>query len=71
MEAKKLEGVLYREYDYGGRVVRIERPVELWCGDTTHRVLDARGVVWCVPAPGFHGCVLRWEKEPGIAPVTF
>ena len=71
MDSKKLEGVVWREYDYGGRVVRIDNPVELWIGETTHRVLDAQGVVWCVPAPGHCGCVLRWKKADGEPPVRF
>lgn len=49
----------WREYDFGGRVYRIDAPQKLWIGTTTHRVLDAHGIVHCVPAPGFSGCVLR------------
>lgn len=67
----KLDGVLWREYDFGGRVVRIDSPVELWVGKTTHRILDNDGIVWCVPAPGEYGCVLRWKKAEGVAPVKF
>lgn len=52
----------WREYDFSGRVYRIENPVTLWFrpGGTTHRVLDAKGVTHCVPVPGEFGCVLRW-----------
>ena len=66
-------GELWREYDFGGRVYRIERPLGLWVqeGGTTHRILDGNGVVHCVPAPGHFGCVLRWQKEEGRAPVDF
>lgn len=51
----------WREYDFGGRVYRINNPETVFLGSTTHRVVDASGVAHCVPAPGFHGCVLRWE----------
>lgn len=63
----------YREYDFGGRVYRIENPVTLYFrpGGTTHRVLDAAGVVHCVPAPGVNGTVLRWFVKDGKAPVAF
>jgi hypothetical protein len=64
-----LQGVEeWREYDFQGRVYRIEQPVLVqWRSDgITHRVTDAQGIVHCVPAPGHHGCVLRW-KGPVIA----
>lgn len=51
----------WREYDFGARVYRIEAPQKLYIGATTHRVVDATGVVHCLPAPGYHGCVLRWK----------
>ena len=52
----------WREYDFGGRVYRIESPQSLYYrnGGTTHRVVDLWGIVHCVPAPGTDGCVLRW-----------
>ena len=58
----------WREYDFGGRVYRIEKPasVEFRDGGTTHRVTDSDGIVHCVPAPGTGDCVLRW-KGPVIA----
>lgn len=58
---------LWREYDFGGRVYRIENPVALYTrpGGTTHRVEDANGVVHCVPAPGVGGCALRWKQREG------
>lgn len=58
----------WREYDWGNRVYRIEKPVRVYTreGGTTHRVVDADGVVHCVPAPGQFGCVLRW-KGPVVA----
>lgn len=53
----------WREYDFGGRVYRIENPKTVYfrAGGTTHRVEDVDGIVHCVPAPGFVGCVLRWK----------
>lgn len=53
----------WREYDFCGRVYRIEAPisVEFREGGATHRVVDSRAIVHCVPAPGHHGCVLRWS----------
>lgn len=58
----------WREYDFGGRTYRIEKPVSVRfrIGGTTHRVTDSVGIVHCVPAPGVEGCVLRW-KGPVIA----
>jgi len=61
----------WREYLYGDRIYRIPDPQTLYVGTTTHRVLDADGVVHCVPAPGQFDCVLRWlPKDPGN-PVAF
>lgn len=53
----------WREYDFEGRIYRIEKPasVEFRRDSSTHRVTDANGIVHCVPAPGHHGCVLRWQ----------
>ncbi len=55
----------WREYDFNGRVYRIEKPVsvQLRVGGTTHRVVDSEGIVHCVPAPGVGDCVLRWKGE--------
>ena len=63
----------WREYDFGGRVYRIENPQALFMrpGGTTHRVVDADGVVHCVPAPGLYGCVLRWKTRDASKPVIF
>jgi hypothetical protein len=68
MEPKDLTTEMWREYDFSGRVYRIESPQALFIGTTTHRVVDASGVTHCVPAPGHCGCVLRWKAEP---PVSF
>ena len=63
----------WREYDFGGRLYRIELPVTLFylVGGKTHRVVDAMGIVHCVPAPGENGCVLRWKSTDAQNPVSF
>jgi hypothetical protein len=65
----------WREYEFGpigDRVVyKINDPIALWIGDTTHRVLDGDGIVHCVPVPGEKGCVLRWKVREGKEPVGF
>ncbi len=68
-----LEEEEWREYDFAGRVYRIVYPVLLVYreGGTTHRVVDKSGRVHCVPAPGYHGCVLRWYSREGYPPVGF
>jgi hypothetical protein len=62
----------WREYEHGGRTFRIESPVTLYLrpGGSTHRVLDAEGVVHCNPAPG-DGCALRWKPRDPSQPVQF
>jgi hypothetical protein len=72
MTERNLRGVeQWREYDFGGRVYRIDNPVTLFIGTTTHRVVDDAGVVHCVPAPGHGGCALRWLSIDPAAPVNF
>ena len=63
----------WREYDFGGRVYRIENPVGVYHrpGGSTHRVVTADNVAHCVPAPGVNGCVLRWTGKDGTAGVTW
>lgn len=63
----------WREYDFGGRVYRIDNPQTLFIrsGGTTHRVLTEDGVVHCVPAPGQNGCVLRWASRNKKKPCEF
>lgn len=63
----------WREYDFGGRVYRINVPTELYIrlGGTTHRVVDSEGVVHCVPIPGSFGCVIRWKEKDPSNPVKF
>jgi hypothetical protein len=63
----------WREYDFGGRIYRIENPQALFMrvGGTTHRVLDSNDVVHCIPAPGVNGCALRWSNKDKTNPVEF
>ena len=67
-EGKDITSEDWREYDFEGRVYRIEKPARLYVGTTTHRVVDSEGVTHCVPAPGTKGCALRWKASP---PVSF
>lgn len=75
----------YREYDFGGRIYRINNPKTLVIfyrpdsdrgaghsiqGDT-HRVVDTDGITHCVPRPGIDGCVLRWIDRDNEEPVKF
>lgn len=71
MEMKSLSGELWREYDFGSRVYRIDNPVGLFVGTATHRVIDGADVVHCVPAPGVCGCVLRWMPKNANSPIQF
>lgn len=63
----------WREYDFNGRVYRINKPQVLFLrpGGTTHRVVDSENVVHCVPAPGQGDCVLRWQTLDPANPVQF
>lgn len=70
-EAKDLTKEAWREYDFAGRVYRIDAPLSLWIGISTHRVLAADGLVHCVPAPGYSGCVLCWKPKDANQPVQF
>ncbi len=73
MNEHDLTTELYREYDFGGRVYRIDNPVKLFMrvGGTTHRVVGPDDIVHCVPAPGNNGCVLRWANKDPKKPVEF
>ena len=68
-----LTNELWREYDFGGRVYRIDTPVSYYYRPTgeTHRVVDPYGIVHCVPAPGQRGCVLRWKNREDSPEVNF
>jgi len=73
MKELELTTERWREYDFGGRVYRIDDPQKLFLrdGGTTHRVVDKNGVAHCCPAVGFNGCVLRWENFDKSTPVNF
>jgi len=73
MKKWSIETELWREYDFGGRVYRIDKPKTLFISEsgTTHRVLGNNGVVHCVPSPGAFGCVLRWQNIDEDKPVEF
>ena len=64
---------VWREYDWGGRIYRINNPVKLFIrpGGTTHRVVDTDGIAHCIPSVGVMGCVLRWENKDSKKPVNF
>lgn len=64
---------MWREYDWCGRIYRINNPVTLYLrpGGSTHRVVDKDGIAHCVPSVGVMGCVLRWQNPSGEKPVNF
>jgi hypothetical protein len=73
---KDITAEAWREYDIPGRPspYRIENPVALYlrAGGTTHRVVDATGLVHCPPAPSAgNGVVLRWQPKDPASPVQF
>jgi hypothetical protein len=76
---KPLTDEAWREYEWSvlldgkpGRVCyRINEPAALVVGNTTHRVIDSKGVVHCVPTVGERGCTLRWQPKPGAPAVAF
>lgn len=71
MKAKSLRDEQWREYEFGGRTYRIPNPRRLYVGNTTHRVVDSKGIIHCIPAPGKEGCVLRWAVKKGKSEVAF
>lgn len=73
LEGKDISTEVWREYEFGGKVYRINSPKLLYWrqGGTTHRVVDSDGIVHCVPAPGNNGCVLRWFCGEGKPPIQF
>lgn len=73
--AYDITGELWREYEWGHwqsrTVYRIDNPVAVVIGHTTHRVIDSEGIVHCVPNVGRLGCVVRWAKKEGEPNVLF
>ena len=49
--AAAADGTLYLGTGHRGRVYRIDSPKTLIVGTSTHRVVDASGVVHCAPKP--------------------
>jgi hypothetical protein len=72
-----LSGEEYREYHFGKGgdhwVHRIDGPKTLYrrSGGTTHRVLDAEGLVHIVPCIGPMGCVVTFKPRDSANPVQF
>jgi hypothetical protein len=68
LKQESLNMELWREYDFSGRVYRLDNPQRLYyrSGGTTHRVIDKDGIAHCLPAPGEKGCVLRWKMKEGF-----
>lgn len=70
-----LSGEEWREYEFGARgarvTYRINNPISLVIGVTTHRVVDDQGIIHCVPVVGRFGCVLRWKVRAGSESVLF
>ena len=75
--ANDLTSEAWREYEFGeagARVTyRIHDPKTLFIrvGGSTHRVVDAGGVVHLLPGPGYRGCVIRWQPRDQSRPVDF
>ena len=62
---------VWREYSINGGNYRIDDPIKLWLGDTSHRVLDKEGIVHCIPfGPGID-TILRWKPRDLEDPVQF
>lgn len=68
-----LSAELWREYDLGSRVYRIDSPQTLTVrvGGNTHRVVDSLGTVHLLPGPGYRGTVIRWKPRNPDSPVQF
>lgn len=68
VETMDLKNEIYRVYTWIDPVTkneivhRIEEPVLLCVGTSTHRVTDSKNVVHCVPSVGYFGCVITWEN---------
>lgn len=79
LKGSDLSAEEWREYEFGPQgdqhrvTYRIANPKTLYHrpGGSTHRVVDAEGVVHCLPVPGSCGCVLRWKTRAGNGPVQF
>jgi len=76
----------YREYEWIDqlgriRVCRIYSPAFVVMRKTSlvvpgatgnyHRVVGRDRICYCVPAPGYFGCVLRWHNSSNTIPVDW
>lgn len=65
---------IYREYDFGSRTYRIDKPVALYYSSinpSTHRIVDSEGIVHCVPFDKKGSTVLRWKTADVNKPIIF
>lgn len=64
---------VWREVQLTVGSYRINNPVTLIMrkGGSTHRVVDASGVVHCYAAPETGKSILRWKAKEGAVPVRF
>jgi hypothetical protein len=68
VDGSDIENEEYRVYiffDENGKKIEhvIDNPLRLKVGNTTHRVLDSKFMVHCVPNVGHRGCVLKWKPR--------
>lgn len=70
---KDISSEEWREVECNGITYRIDNPTTLITrkGGSTHRVIDANGVVHCYAAPETGKTILRWKAKEGTAPVKF
>lgn len=61
----------YRTIVTKEQTYKIENPVTLIFrkGGSTHRVVDANGLVHCYPAPETGKSILQWKAKEGKSPV--
>jgi len=79
MKRYDLSGEYYRTYIWVDPIstepmnFTIEKPIALFYekGHSCHRVLDADGVVTCLPAVGYFGCTVSWKSINESEPVRF
>jgi hypothetical protein len=76
LKYKATDNELWREYRYWDaqgvyRAYRINNPIRMfyYSGCTTHRVLDAEGLVHIVPAVSQGGCVMVYRPRAADVPV--
>jgi hypothetical protein len=70
MDGKDISNELWRSYSFVDQLgyqheYAVILPKTLYVGTTTHRVVDREGVAHVLPAPGYFGCVLKFEQADG------